>query len=125
MIVARRSTVLPDATLSVLDQLLAAEQELAGNRANVEAECAAIVDAARSTAAEIVRTAERELERELVNRTRADNIVCADEVRAVEEEGRRALDRYEGIPADTLLRIAEEMATRVTGLAPCGDGGKS
>lgn len=120
----RRHTVPPDNTLSVLDQLIATEQELAGIRASVEAECAAIIEDARLSAADMVRSAERELERELANRTMSDIIACTDAAHAVEEEGRRALQRYEGIPADTVFRIAEELATRATGLAPSGAEGR-
>lgn len=118
---ARNAT--PEA--SALDQLLATERELAALQAAVASECEAMLAAARADAVAIEAAAGDALAREIALLDEQAAEARRALVRAVDEDARRALDRYQQLTDAAVDRLAEEIATEVTGLAPASARGRA
>ena len=112
-----RDTRHPERAASALDELLAAEQEIAAQGAATAAECAALLDAARADAAVMTRDAADALDRELAAARNASHHRCDALVHDIELETARAIGHYRNLTEMDVDRLAEFVAVRVTGLA--------
>ncbi len=113
----------PVAAPSALDELLDAERQIAARNADVARECAAMLDRARVDASAIAAAATAALDAEILQldeRTRRERDAL---VAGIEAEAARTIAHYEHLADAEVTRLAELIATRVTGLSPVGADG--
>lgn len=102
---------------SALDELLVAEREIAAGSAQVAAECAALMVAARADATTIEHEAADVLDRALAAQRADAARERARTVAAIAEEATAAIGRYGRMSEGEITTLAEFVAEQVTGLA--------
>jgi hypothetical protein len=101
---------------SALDALLAAEQQITAQAADVAAECEAIVAAARAATLISARDAAAILEAEIAVATEEAGRAAEAVVRGIDDDAARTIARYGDLSDAEVDRLAEWVAERVTGV---------
>lgn len=105
---------------SALDELLAAEQQIAARQAAVATECEALLEDARKDADAIADAAATALDAERVRWRAEAERACAAAASEVEADAAKTVERYRTLDGSALDALAEWVAAEVTGMPANG-----